>query len=224
MEDIVEWDVGNWWRAIRFWEEKLGTSDLKGKKVLDIGGRSGGLSLYWALKGASVVCSDINDDGFEKARELHRKYGEEDKVRYEVIDATDIPYEEFFDIICFKSVLGGVGYNDNFAAQKKMMGSIHRALKKNGQVFFAENLAASPFHQFTRRWLRKWGGHWRYIQISEMGVLTEEFSEAEYRTIGFLGIFGRVKGLSGVLNFLDKKFDQYVNDADKYIVSCILRK
>ena len=132
MTDVVEWEIPNWSRAIRFWDEVTPIADLKGKKVLDIGGRNGGLSLYFALRGATVVCSDINEKGMEKARALHEKYGVEKNVRYEVIDATDIPYADEFDIICFKSVLGGVGYNDNYANQLKMMQSIHRALCGGG--------------------------------------------------------------------------------------------
>lgn len=107
--DVVEWDVRNWWRAIRFWEKTHLFEDVQGKKVLDVGGRNGGLSLYWALKGADVVCSDIHADGFEQAKKLHKQYGLEGKIKYEIIDATKIPYQDTFDIICFKSVLGGVG-------------------------------------------------------------------------------------------------------------------
>ena len=87
IRDIVEWDTKNWWRAIEFWginEEK----SLKGKKVLDIGGRNGGLSLYWALRGADVICSDLNESGFEQAKKLQKKYGVEKRVSYERIDAT----------------------------------------------------------------------------------------------------------------------------------------
>ena len=74
MKDIVEWDVVNWSRAISFWEKDIHDKDLTGKKVLDIGGRNGGISLFFALKGCNVICSDINKDGFQKARALHEKY------------------------------------------------------------------------------------------------------------------------------------------------------
>lgn len=135
IRDVVEWDIKNWWRAIQFWEDRI-ERRLEGKKVLDIGGRSGGLSLYWAMKGANVICSDINNDGFEKARILHQKYGVEKKISYEVIDATEIPYKNEFDIICFKSVLGGVGYNNNYEKQKQMMKNIYMALVDGGNLFF----------------------------------------------------------------------------------------
>ena len=68
--DIVEWDIRNWWRAIEYWEETHQFDDVKGKGVLDIGGRGGGLSLYWALKGAAVICSDVNENGFVKVVDI----------------------------------------------------------------------------------------------------------------------------------------------------------
>lgn len=158
-EDICEWDVENWGRAIRFWEINLPMDGVNGKKVLDLGGRNGGLSLYWALMGAEVVCSDLDDRVFDKAKKLHEKYGVSDRVTYCAIDATRIPYEEEFDIICFKSVLGGVGRNGQFFRQKEMMDSIYKALKKGGVCFFVENLKASPLHQFCRkRFVNRGGG------------------------------------------------------------------
>ena len=35
-------------------------------------------------------------------------------IIYQDIDATNIPYENYFDIIVFKSIIGGIGRNNNF--------------------------------------------------------------------------------------------------------------
>ena len=49
--DIIEWDIVNWWRFIEFIDQSgIG---FEGKKILDIGGRNGGLSLYCALRGGT---------------------------------------------------------------------------------------------------------------------------------------------------------------------------
>lgn len=224
MRDIVEWDVENWGKAIEFWDVDLKGEDLAGKKVLDLGGRNGGLSLYWALRGAEVVCSDINENGFLNAKRLHKKYGVSKKVTYEVIDATNIPYEDTFDIISFKSVLGGVGYGNQFQRQKQMMDSIHAALKAGGACYFAENLTASRLHQLARRRFVKWGGKWRYIRLDEIPSLAGKFSMVQYRAFGFLGVFGRKKGIASLLGKVDTLLDRCIRDKDKYIVSCILRK
>ncbi len=58
IRDIIEWDAGSWRRALPFGRQHAG--DLKGMKVLDIGGRNGGLSLCFALAGCTVVCSDLD--------------------------------------------------------------------------------------------------------------------------------------------------------------------
>lgn len=224
VRDIVEWDVGNWWRAIEYWEKTRQFDDVTGKKALDLGGRAGGLSLYWALKGADVICSDVNEDGFEKARTLHSKYGVGNKIKYEKIDATKIPYQNTFDIICFKSVLGGVGYGDNYGRQREMMGSIYLALKEKGRLCFCENLAASSLHQAARRRFTSWGEQWRYVQLSEIGDLTREFAATEFQAFGFWGVFGRKKWLSRALGAFDRIADRYARPENRYIVSCVCSK
>lgn len=223
IRDIVEWDTKNWWRAIEFWESKE-KEQINGKKVLDIGGRNGGLSLYWALKGADVICSDINEDGFEKAKKLHQKYGVEKKINYEVIDATKIPYKNEFDIICFKSVLGGVGYNNNYEKQRQMMKSIYRALADGGKLYFCENLSASPLHHYMRKRYTKWGNQWRYIHLKEIPELTEEFTKVESMTFGFWGVFGRKIYLAELMGTVDIWFERWIREENRYIVSCVCSK
>ena len=87
-KDIIEWDTVNWGTFIDF-IDSLGL-DFRQKDILDIGARDGGLSLYFALKGGNICCSDLNGPS-ERARELHKRYEVETRVRYEVIDATNIP-------------------------------------------------------------------------------------------------------------------------------------
>lgn len=220
----MEWDVGNWWRAITFWEFFYDPVNVKGKKVLDIGGRNGGISLYWALKGADVTCSDIEAGGFRHAKSLHEKYGVAARVKYEVVDATDISYEDEFDIVCFKSVMGGVGYGDNFMRQRCMMGNIEKALKKGGMCFFVENAKGTGLHQFMRTHVRMWGGVWRYIGVDEIVTLAEGFSEVHFATYGFLGLFriGRISSV--ILSGVDVGLDRFLKPQSRYIVSCVMKK
>ncbi len=221
---ITEWDIKNWWRAIKFWEDTHQFNNMEGKKVLDIGGRNGGLSLYWALKGAEVTCSDISESSLEIAKKLHKKYGLDKEIHYEIIDATKIPYEGAFDIICFKSVLGGVGYDDNFASQKQMIDNIYKALSRNGKLCFCENLTASPMHQYARKKFTNWGSRWRYINYEEIAILTSKFSKVETESFGFLGVFGRTQWLSTILGGMDSFIDRWVKTEHRYIVSCVCEK
>ena len=99
IKDIVEWDIINWSEAIWYWEKKVEFSD-KNYKCLELGGRSGGLSLWLAHKNFEVICSDLEDPK-EVASKLHNKY-QNLNIGYEPINALDIPYNNEFDIITFK--------------------------------------------------------------------------------------------------------------------------
>lgn len=220
--NYLEWDVRNWSVALDFWLSKTG-KHLPDCKVLEIGSNRGGLSLWFASKGAHVVHSDYNplkDEAFER----HRQAGVSGLIEYETIDARDIPYTDHFDIVVFKSVLGAVGDGDR-DAQAKAIGEMHKALKKGGELFFAENAVGSPMHMFLRRKMIKWGNWWRYVTIDEMKEFLAPFSETEFRSIGFAGTFGRTEKQRDVLALADKFiFEHIVPDSWKYIIAGVARK
>lgn len=112
-KSVVQWDVKNWSRAMSLWEKEL-SDNLAGKKVLDIGGGGGGLSIFFALKGAEVLCTDLTLDRKEEAQRNFERWGVSDKIRYEQLDVTKMSFKQEFDVIVFKSVMGGVGWNDNY--------------------------------------------------------------------------------------------------------------
>ena len=147
IQQFVEWDVVNWAKAIRFWEDKI---DFKTDfKCLELGSNRGGLSLWLGMKGVDVICSDLeNPQSIAKA--LHGKY-EQLKINYEAINALEIPYENEFDLIVFKSVLGGASRGGNQGNKQLVMDQIYKALKPGGKLLFAENLMASDLHQFFRK-------------------------------------------------------------------------
>ena len=147
--DIIEWDIVNWWRFIEFIDQSgIG---FEGKKILDIGGRNGGLSLYCALRGGTVICSDYNGPT-PQALTLHRKYHVEKQIQYEEIDATNIPerYNDYFDIVIFKSVIGSVEAHNSKDGGSVMAENIRRVLKPHGVLFFAENMKSTWFHRLFR--------------------------------------------------------------------------
>ena len=81
IEDVVEWDVVNWSKAIGFWTKKV---DVKSSNYtcLELGGRRGGLSLWLGKQGNNVVCSDLESPE-AIASVLHKKYActEKNSVR-----------------------------------------------------------------------------------------------------------------------------------------------
>jgi SAM-dependent methyltransferase len=221
--DTIQWDVRNWSIAIRFWETHTSV-DLSNSLALEIGSHHGGLSLWMAQHGAHVVCSDLNGTT-HNAGELHTKHRVTELISYESIDATNIPYKDRFDIVFFKSVLGGIGLNDSKERQSRAVNEMHRALKKGGELFFAENLVASPFHRIFRRRFVKWGTEWRYVTIDEMNEFLAPFSKVKYRTIGFLGALGRTERQRAVLSWFDKHLiSLLVPKSWRYIIAGVATK
>lgn len=222
IRDIIQWDVKSWSKALHYWE-----THVEWEKVhacLELGGREGGLSLWLALKGKVVVCSDL-DNVKNTASPLHRRYHVSERITYRDIDATNIPYENFLDVVVFKSILGGIGRNDNHAMQARVFKEAHKALKPGGKLLFAENLIASPLHRFVRKKFVSWGSYWRYVSLSEMNEFLKEFSAYDIKAAGVLAAFGRTERQRGLLASADEILLNHVcPDRWKYIAYGIAEK
>lgn len=200
-KDIIQWDVKSWSEALLYWDQNIDWDKIK--NGLELGGREGGLSLWLALKGKETICSDLN--GVKNTAEpLHLAHNVSSFIKYQDIDATNIPYENHFDIIVFKSIIGGIGRNNNFEIQQKVFKEIHKALKPGGKLLFAENLIASPFHQQLRKKYVKWGNSWRYLSIEEMKELLKDFSTFDLKTTGVASTFGRNENQRNFLSSIDQ--------------------
>lgn len=184
----MQWDVKTWSKALHFWEANVDWSHVK--NALELGGRQGGPSLWLAQKGIQVICSDYKDTE-QNAKALHESYQVAGSIAYEDIDATQIPYSNHFDLIVFKSIIGGIGRGGNRAIQAKVFEEIHKALRPGGVLIFAENLVASSLHQGLRKQFTKWGGDWRYVSTDELEDFLSPFSRKEIKTTGFLSTLGR---------------------------------
>lgn len=222
--DIIEWDIGSWSSSLEFWS-KESSLKMSGLNSLEIGSRNGGLSLWLAKQGCHVVCSDLTGPT-DKARELHTKYQLSNLIEYSNIDATNIPYDDnYFDIIAFKSVLGGIGYNDNKEAQVKAINEMYRVLKPGGELLFAENLTASPFHRLLREKFVNWGSTWRYVSIDEVKEFMNNFADTKYSVTGFLAALGRSEVQKGILCAVDKIIANRVTlNRWKYIIMGVAKK
>ncbi len=202
LQDYFQWDVENWSIAITLWTqavEKRGP----GLQCLEIGAREGGLSLWLAWQGHSVICSDLESPK-RTASPLHKKYGVEHRMAYASIDATQIPYENHFDIIVMKSILGVIGGFGNHGKQQEAVASAYKALKPGGVLLFAENLKGSALHMLGRKAFTKWGHYWRYLTANELKALLTPFHKFELDTLGFLGTFGRSEKARQLLGKIDK--------------------
>jgi len=203
LSDILQWDVRSWFPALKYWEASINW-DVP-KKTLELGAREGGLALWTALNGADSTCSD-RGNAETVARPLHEAHGVADAMTYLNIDATDIPFENEFDLIMFKSIIGGVGYGNRKDRQHQVFRQIHKALKPGGKLLFAENLAASPLHRFLRKRFVKWGDDWRYVTVADIREFTSEFAKTEIKTTGVAAAFGRKEQQRSMLAKLDGVF------------------
>jgi SAM-dependent methyltransferase len=223
IRDVIEWDIFNWSRALTFWKQNT-TKDLRSVNALEIGSRGGGLSLWIALQGGKCLCTDLQGVS-SAAVELHRKYGVSSHIKYEMLDATTMTHVEKYDVVLFKSVLGGIGYGNDKQKQQAAMDSIYRALKPGGELFFAENLIASPIHQYIRKRCTNWGNQWRYLNLEEIAEFTAQFSVVKFSTAGFCGVFGRTEWQRKLFGWLDRKiFEKILPDNWRYIAFGVAKK
>jgi SAM-dependent methyltransferase len=137
------------------------------------------------------------------AERLHAHHNVSTLIKYEDIDATNIPYENHFDIIMFKSIIGGIGSNDNFQNQQKVFEQVHKALKPGGKLLFAENLIASNLHQHLRKKYTSWGNSWRYLSLAELHQCLNGFNSHYIKTSGVLATFGRNENQRSLLSSCD---------------------
>ena len=200
IKDIIQWDVRSWKKAFDFWEKNVEWEKVH--TCLELGAQQGGLSLWLSLKGKKTVCSDLSGIK-EKAEPLHNKYAVQNLITYQDIDATNIPYENHFDVIVFKSIIGGIS-RENADVQQKIFKQIHKALKKDGKLLFAENTKASALHQRLRKKYVKWGNSWRYVSLEEMKNGLKDFSSVEMHSTGVLGTLGRTENQRNFLSAIDK--------------------
>jgi SAM-dependent methyltransferase len=222
IDEIIVWDIANWSRFLPFCEPFLDPNPI-GKQALEVGGRGGGLSLYLALKGYGVVCSNLEVPEVE-ARALHARHGVADKITYRAVDILAPPYPEAsFDLIVFKSVLHALG-QERFQAQA--IQELYRLLRPGGLLLFAENLRASPMHRVLRRlfrpaWLLR---RRRYPTAAENRLWCRNFREFQGETWGFLGTMVRQERLRRHLARLEVGIMPCVPREWRYIMFACARK
>lgn len=212
LKDIIQWDVANWKYALEFWESYYPVKP--GMKVLILGERDGGLSVYFAKKKCSVICSDLTEIS-DRAKEMHKQYELMNSITYEKLDIRKIKFEsDQFDIVVFKSVIGAVKSGDE---QQNSIAEIRRVLKSGGAFLFAENASASKLHMFLRKKFTNWQDHWHYPSDNEMNHWKSHFSRCFSKKLGFIALFGRNENQRRLLSYFDRLFQFCVPKKWRYI-------
>lgn len=221
LRDIVGWDIANWQQAIRLWEQVL-PRRLDGWNGLEIGAAAGGLSLYLGLKGANMICSDFRDPK-GLAEPLMLRYGLEPD--YLSLDARQaLPFDDnSLDVICFKSVLGGLRKGAELDPKPALLAEIFRVLKPNGWLLLAENLQGHALHKQLRRRFVSWSIGWEYLTLEDLLTLLEPF-EFCYRTTGVLGLLGRSEPQRRMLGAIDTRLAPWLPTEWHYLFVGAARK
>lgn len=227
-QDIIEWDVQNWSHLIKLWQPVLDGLP-RDSKVLAIGERNGGLSLWMALQGFHVVCTD-RQGPTQQARELHRKYGVDDKITYLDFDLVNTGnFDTPYDIIIMKSVLGGVKeqYGDaasrTNAARQKAIDNIYKLLSPQGILLTADNLGGNIFLRLIKRLKNKQSG-WHYFSIQELNDLCKQFSSVSVQSFGIIPSKFSVPILNKAAYIINSFLWQLLPLNSAYIAFTIARK
>lgn len=221
LKDIVQWDIKTWSRMLPFWEKNFAIK--QDMNALTIGEREGGMSLWLALKGVNVVCSDYNDFP-EETSQLHKSYKVNERITYEKgVDATDLRAfsENSFDIIVFKSVLGALSTKKR---QQKAFDEMKRIIKPGGAILFAENSKGSKLHSALRKRYTKWNYYWRYIVYKRDEDLFAGFSSVKLTTKGFFAAFGRSENQRKLLATFDSIIHPILPPSFNYVIFGVLTK
>jgi SAM-dependent methyltransferase len=205
MVDVVGWDVGTWSTAARFWERVVEPMQAP-LDVLEVGAGPGGPSLWLALQGHRVVTSNL-DHTETQARPLHERYGVAERVEYLDLDVANLPYENHFDLIVFKSVLGGIPHGGS-ELQREALRQMHKALKPGGRLIFAENLRGTPLHRLARAvaYRRRGVPKWQYLTLGALREFLRDYREVQLKATGVLALFGRNESQRRGLARADARF------------------
>jgi SAM-dependent methyltransferase len=144
---FIEWGGRKWENYFR--GAIGGLENLEGKLVLEIGPRSGKISVFFALLGARVIGVETDRSTIKLALAEAQKWGVQDRVSFfhyngNLQDCRDLDGLEF-DIIFTKSVLVSMRENLNYYLNK-----MAERLKPGGNCIFLENRHGGPVFYAVR--------------------------------------------------------------------------
>lgn len=190
--DIIGWDVRTWGPAVEVWGRALAAMPEGPLDVLEVGAGPGGPSLWLAMQGHRVVTSNISATE-QQARPLHERYGVADRIEYRDMDLTaTLPYRDHFDVVVFKSVLGGLGGVDP-ELPAVALDEIRAALRPGGLLLWAENLRGNWLHRAARSlaYRIRRVPIWQYLTLRRLrSLLAARFADTELHVGGVLAVLG----------------------------------
>jgi SAM-dependent methyltransferase len=217
VDEIIEWDVGNWRRALDLWDREL-APDGSGRRALDLGAGGGGLSLYLALRGCHVTYCDFTEPR-AAALGLFERHKVGGRIAYARADVRSLPFtRESYDWVAFKSLLASVGKFGGAESQKSVLDEAYRVLKPGGVLLFAENAHGSALHAFCRDRFAAWGHDCRYPSLAELSGFLKSFSRVRLESFGVLALLGRREWQRRALSRVDRVLTPVIPKGSRYLV------
>ena len=110
---------------------------LAGKKLLDIGAGLGESSVYFALRGAQVTCTDLSPLMVESAAQLAHLHGVTVETTVSAAEHLNVPSDQF-DIVYVANAIHHV------TDKRALFEQVHRALKPGGIFVSLDPLGYNP--------------------------------------------------------------------------------
>jgi acyl transferase domain-containing protein/SAM-dependent methyltransferase len=118
--------------SIRLACELVGRTDLRGRRVLDVGCGRGGTAAFLAERfGADVTGIDLAPDAIAFCRRVHRH----PKLRFEIGDAENLPAED-----CAFDVLTNIESSHTYPNVRSFFAEVRRVLKQDGTFLYTDLL------------------------------------------------------------------------------------
>ena len=225
---VVAWNTAIWGRAIRVWGEFLPGIDFSNMKVLEIGAnKRSAVSLVFADKGADCTLGYYplpkdSPDHFLGSMDLTL----EGSITVVPLDIFEMPYKEEFDIVCMKSILGGISEINDQDTWSKGIDAAWLTVKPGGYLALVENTKGSFMHDFLRSNFRKNSKPWNYFSSRKYIEKFESLGKVQWKTFGFLSFtdFG-IKQLGFLLCAIDRLlFERLVSKNGRVVLSLIVQK
>jgi SAM-dependent methyltransferase len=147
LQEFVRWGGPTWLDQVATGIRWLG--DLPGRRILEIGARFGGMSVYFATRGAHVVGVDTDGEALARARELGRRNDVSHLTDFQQYSGRPEDLPVGFDVVFSKSTLVLIPDLDSLAR------GIANSLVPGGKLVAIEN-ARGPLPVHLARLVR-WG-------------------------------------------------------------------
>lgn len=199
----AEFAPGDQRAALLYLFEQLG--DLRGKRVLEIGGGTGYHAAMLVHRGARVVATDVSSVGVEVMRQRFEANGMRDRAEAAVVVAEQMPFEDgSFDAVIGLAVL-------HHLVMDQAAPEIARVLVPGGRAVFLEPLSENRFLDFVRDYVpypgKKSPLRHRGVTFAMLDEASRYFAATAFRPFYLTAMLNRAFGHQTAITPLERLDD-----------------